>query len=135
MTDLAEKIARVIDPVAWLNEVMRPFDWEARQKVSTDKASAILALLEPEGWQPIDTAPKDGTKIDLLYPYPRGRTINCFWDDSPVIGGAWIWLTPIWKDGNLLPESEWSNNCYPNMDPTHWRPVSPLPSPNIGGKE
>lgn len=84
------------------------------------------------GWQAIETAPKDGTKIDLLYPYPRGRTIDCYWDDSRQIGGMWVWRTPAWRTespGGLLPESEWKFHCYPNMKPTHWRPAPPLPPP------
>lgn len=101
---------------------------------------ALTAVRSPAGnaavWHPIETAPKDGTKIDLLYPYPRGRTIDCFWRQDEVTGpdGGWFWLTPKWQsqpglgiDWHLLPESEWTWNTYPNMQPTHWMPAVTLP--------
>jgi hypothetical protein len=84
------------------------------------------------GWLPIATAPKDGTKIDLLFPYPRGRTIDCYWGASDLYGGdTWIWRTPTWGQGELLPEGQWYIHCYPNMEPTHWMlpPDPPEPSP------
>lgn len=82
----------------------------------------------PSEWLPIETAPKDGTKIDLLYPYPRGRTVNCLWaqNDLAYLKFGWIWRTPIWKDGVLLPEDQWNVNCY-GGEPTHWMPVPALP--------
>lgn len=82
---------------------------------------------ETAGWQLIETAPKDGSKVDLLYPHPRGRTNDCFWQEGGVYGdGGWYWLTPSWDENGLEPESDWSRNSYPNMDPTHWmRPPAP----------
>lgn len=70
-------------------------------------------------WQPIETAPKDGTKVDLLYPYPRGRAINCFWEERHL---AWVWRKATWKEGDLLPEDQWDWGYYANMEPTHWMP-------------
>jgi hypothetical protein len=80
-------------------------------------------------WQPIETAPKDGTKIDLLFPYPRGRTINCYWGTIGLSGseGLWVWRQPTWGNGELLPEDQWQMSCYPNLEPTHWMPVPELP--------
>lgn len=81
-------------------------------------------------WLPIETAPKDGTKVDLLYPYPRSRAIDCEFRSGDIYGpdGGWFWLEPRWKDGELLPESEWNTGCYPNMQPTHWMPVPAAPA-------
>jgi len=86
-------------------------------------------------WQPIDTAPKDGTRIDLLYAYPRGRTINCEWRQGDVYGdGGWFWSSPRWEGGILLAEEQWSTNCYPNMEPTHWMPAVSDTSTDCEGK-
>lgn len=76
-------------------------------------------------WQDIATAPKDGTKIDLLFRYPRGRTINCFWKGE--LGFGWVWLTPVWENMELLPEDQWYISCYPYMEPTHWMLPPDLP--------
>lgn len=93
-----------------------------------DSALRSAASDRPGEWRPISEAPKDGTKIDLLFPDPRGRTIDCFWDE---IGPGWFWRTPTWENGELLPESKWNMSCYPNMEPTHWQP---LPSPPSGSE-
>lgn len=91
-------------------------------------ADAVLALLSvpamPDGWRPIETAPKDGTKIDLLYPYPRGRLIDAFWDETL----GWARLKPQWFRDKLLPEDEWFYETLPNMKPLAWMPAPPQPS-------
>jgi hypothetical protein len=97
-------------------------------EIAEIEIAALLRRLLPsptgEGWRPIESAPKDGTKIDLLYPYPRGRAINCQW--TGALGMGWHWKEPTWKHGELLPETEWDWHSYPAMEPTHWRP---LPEP------
>ena len=77
-------------------------------------------------WQPIETAPKDGTRIILYFP----RT-------DIVIGGSWqevrdgdwesgyhYWFE--WKVDDKLffmeDDPDWWN-------PTHWMPLMPLPEP------
>ena len=78
-------------------------------------------------WWPIATAPRDGTKVDLLYPHPRGRMINCFWHARTR---TWMWRTPRWQGDTLLPEHQWDLHHAPDAQPTHWRlaPVPPQPS-------
>lgn len=63
-------------------------------------------------WQPIETAPKDGTPI-LIYDPPFNDFLSyeiyvCSWDDYKA---AWI---------------EYSGECYAQYQPTHWMPL-PLP--------
>lgn len=118
-------------------EAERPMSWsdmkgdqEIRIRAAARAAIAAYLQAEPqEGWRAMESEepPKDGTKIDLLYPYPRGRTIDCYWDAS--IGGVWASRRPSWRDFVLLPESEWDLSTYPNMEPTHWRPAPVLPAP------
>jgi hypothetical protein len=91
------------------------------------------ALREQDRWYEINDpehpAPRDGTKVDLLYPYPRGRQVDCYWtwsnlDSRPM----WGRREPRWEKGELLPEEKWFLSFFPNMEPTHWRPA-PLPPP------
>ena len=109
-------------------------EWLVRAGVSPEGGESLLrrltaALIERERapWQPIETAPKDGTLIDLLYPYPRGRAISCMWGDGSGFGPEWFWREPRWDGGVLLPEDQWSVSSYPNMEPTHWMPAPKPP--------
>lgn len=64
-------------------------------------------------WQSIETAPKDGTKIDLWHP-TKGRCVNAFWQR----------LTSI-----LYEPSCWSNQSWGRIvGATHWMPVPADPS-------
>jgi hypothetical protein len=76
-------------------------------------------------WQLIETAPKDGSKVDLCYPPPLGRVINCFWN---VRYGGWNWRAPILAhDGAPLPEAKWALSSYDHLEPTHWMPTPAMP--------
>lgn len=96
-------------------------------------------VAQAPSWQQIETAPKDGTKVDLLYAYPRGRQNDCQWRQGDVYGeGGWYWSIPQWGsqpglgiDWHLLPEDEWETGCYPNMEPTHWMLPPALPGPVV----
>ncbi len=69
-----------------------------------------LALRGLEGqWRPIETAPKDGTRVLLLRSHEEGY-------DSKRIG------VDYWKN-----ETWW--NTRPGMPPSHWLP---LPAPPEG---
>jgi len=87
---------------------------------------------EPEKmspWQPMETAPRDGTKIDLLYPYPRNRMIDAFWDHNMM----WVTREPKWRVDEetneliLLPEKEWDWVTYSGMEPLCWMPCPEMP--------
>ena len=74
------------------------------------------------GWQPIDTAPKDGTPLDLWAvdiftdgrPQEGGRYPDAGWHE-----GRWFHFDPIAGD-NVPIEVEWSNG---KTVATHWMPV------------
>lgn len=80
---------------------------DSRQNLSTEAVVGVSAARRrQEDWQPIDTAPKDGTHILLWTPSVRvvGR-----WDDEAYEPGEW--------------------RCIPKgygIEPTHWMP---LPDP------
>lgn len=66
-----------------------------------------------DGWQPIETAPKDGTHIWLG---DSGGVVTGYW--SPVYGG--------WR-------CDWDMGRGDGKKPTHWRPL-PAP-PNAEGSK
>jgi len=82
----------------------------------------ISRLRQQCEWQPIETAPRDGTVIELIAPmseYPRiGK-----WVDFPsfVFRGVREPGISKWVDANLT---------FPEIkNPTLWRPIPPLPQP------
>lgn len=81
-------------------------------------------------WRPIETAPKDGTLVDLWCVDPAGefvpegggiRLTDCGWDDV----SGW---TRIMDDGDEDIVQDWVDNPLglPPWKPTHWMP---LPEP------
>lgn len=87
--------------------------------VSDLRARLEKAEAELDGWQPIETAPKDGTEI-------LGCVDQCvsafLWDDDPDDDGHVGWCISGYSYGGVL------YHCHnlPVKDPTHWRP---LPAP------
>lgn len=88
----------------------------------------IARLRQQCEWQPIETAPRDGTVIELIAPmseYPRiGK-----WVDFPsfVFRGVREPGISKWVDANLtLPEIK---------NPTLWRPIPPVPKAQEGSHE
>jgi hypothetical protein len=73
----------------------------------------IIAALQPSGemgWQPIETAPKDGTNVLVGH-------------ERAVFSGWWSESAGGWVDG--------STDMYEDLivyHPTHWQPLPPLPS-------
>lgn len=132
MIPMAEDIARVIAHKIGGHAEHLPYQDAAREILALfappeDEAARAALSVRRSGWLPIASAPKDGTRIDLLYPYPRGRAINCYWHGRNGFG--WVWREPTWENGELLPESKWGIGNYPNMQPTHWQPLPQEPSP------
>lgn len=80
-------------------------------------ATIIAALAETPDvsmWKPIDSAPKDGTRILALWPYSKTQCwFETFWDDDESQGDKPGWYAPEW--GCLLD----------GYNPTHWQPLPP----------
>lgn len=101
-----------------LGRVTRRFvDVTAAQLDGAIRAKLIeLGWIPPE-WQPIDTAPRDGTVLLLAQRDP----------DYPLLGdeGAWYQFTGSFKHG------EWYCEEYDAIEkaPTHWKPLGPDPTP------
>ena len=84
-----------------------------RNQEMIDVRNALIEAARDEsnhGWLPIETAPSDGTKVDLYCAWAQTREVDAHWD-----GKRWInWGTddfesPGWEE-------------VPN--PTHWMPIN-----------
>lgn len=73
-------------------------------------------------WLPIESAPKDGTKIDLWYPHGIGREPNSYWHSIQ----AWGYDVPATDRHHPQEMDFMTRGC----EPTHWMP---LPNPPISG--
>ena len=67
-------------------------------------------------WQPIETAPKDGTKVDMWRVHYR--TPDVFWSN----GEDW-WCV----DGKFMQSDPVPLGTSP--EPTHWQPLPEPPKP------
>jgi hypothetical protein len=80
-------------------------DLQAQLATVTARAEAAESRLREMRWQPIETAPKDGSEVLLLFPSETKRT------------GYWARLREAWSVDAVV--------AMPM--PTHW---APLPSPH-----
>jgi hypothetical protein len=93
-------------------------------------------------WQTIDTAPKDGTTIQIT----DGRTVYAgAW--APSIHGSkypWAFIEVFASDPHGCCDNEDStrieSNAFPLSGPTHWQPLaepprSPTPNTTLDEKE
>lgn len=118
----------------------------ARKCAAADEMrdAALLAALQPDPdarqadlaktWQPIETAPKDGTRVMLW----RGFISHGEWSEMIIAewhDGEWLWPDPR---ENPSTHGEWTD--YDLIDgygdasgPTHWMPL-PTPPADLAAK-
>lgn len=72
-------------------------------------------------WQPIETAPKDGTRL-LLWDPGREVAVSGYWHDEPEVSTPTVW-EPGWawwvSDSDVL---MWDSG--PHDAPSHWMPFN-----------
>lgn len=94
--------------------------WREQQADAAEPADlADVRAAAERFWQPISTAPKDGTRILLCF---GGYRIECGqWDDDRYATKP----RPYWT-------GDWEPVCgklwYRGNQPTHWQPLPPPPS-------
>lgn len=72
-------------------------------------------------WQPIATAPKDGTRILVVCEFAGKRDVTVVrWCDSPAPAGPFGRFT--WR--------EMQDSALAERIPTHWMPIPRLPQRN-----
>jgi hypothetical protein len=81
-------------------------------------------------WQPIETAPKDGTEIILYRPSDEHRSakrwISWWYDKTETQYGRITYEVHEWWGGTFLSDPE-----RRPPEPTHWMP---LPEPPVTGE-
>lgn len=97
--------------------------YPVEQMMITPDMSVAAALALSEGkelamdkWQPIETAPRDGTEVLLWWPYWRRRPVIGKWD-----GSTWVSEVKLYFYGTGSPYPDDSDS-----DPKNWMP---LPAP------
>jgi len=79
-------------------------------------------------WQPIATAPKDGTKMDLWMPSGH-RVTNCYWGRPEHSCGENEGYCDSHPDHDGWVDGEDFMNGYTTQEPTHWMPIPKPPCP------
>lgn len=76
---------------------------------------STIASAMRDGWQPIETAPRDGTRVLLAH-------------DEWVGAGAWCkegnGNGPFWTDYSV---ASWPYEEYAEIAPSHWMPLPDAP--------
>lgn len=109
-------------------QVLDYFNDRVPESSARQLAENILSALT---WQPISTAPKDGTRIDLWRPTEEGgeRIPDGYWGEAyvPWSGGQY---KVGWCAANLGVDAAdapvaWDDD---HLEPTHWMPTPEGPS-------
>jgi hypothetical protein len=88
------------------------------------KNDQTLDIHEPEygQWEPIETAPKNGTNVLLAFPEWREAVISYYVVDERYRNGTLEYRSEGWR-------GSWCDTPGFRHDPgpTHWMPLPPLP--------
>ncbi len=102
-------------------EGVLPTPWEQGLIDLLRKAAALLAEAPPrDGWQPIETAPKNGTVFNVWLGWADDEDAAFYCVAGSRFSAGWRWKEGRWRPamGLHLP--------VVTVQPTHWRPI---PSP------
>lgn len=113
--------------VAEARAVVEGADAVSARKRTRELNEEVAALRARMEWRLIETAPKDGTRIQLACGelVTSGRwdaEFDCIWNDprkAPIPIGAWT-------DGTV---ADWGMEKNIELHPTHWQPLPTPPAP------
>lgn len=85
-------------------------------------AKAAIAAMKPqESWQPIETAPKNGTNILVWWPNEFHCPLVAHWNNGKYNGDKIGWKLTAWSNSK-------------ETEPTHWMPLPQPPKQKEGNK-
>lgn len=127
--DRISQIEELIEHTTNLAAEIRHPDYQRRVEIGlidhyqygalfADAASALRQLLQERQWRTIDSAPKDGTPIDLWV------IVDGWQDEKRIPNCTWGWMRK-WG-GEEVQGWVGLGNLHEDRVPTHWMP---LPSP------
>ena len=132
MTDPQVEAARLAEAIDQLVKHQRQLDMDGiTVGVSREALDIVLAALSStapmDGWRPIETAPKDGTTVQLFATEDGYLDVCGFWSMASAAGLGWT----ITSQGDLV-YSEGSRDPLYYLAPSHWRPLlaPPKDKPN-----
>lgn len=110
--------------IAGLKEIAYQEGTAARQMAFASCLAILSRVTEPQGWQPIETAPKDGTPI--LVGFENSGSI--------YIVRWWVNPEPMTWDGLANEEYGWllAETTKVAFMPTHWMPLPTPPEADRG---
>lgn len=93
-----------------------------------EESDAAAAWNTRTYWQPIATAPKDGTLIDLWLPKSRQRTTRCYWGRPQHTCGENEGYCDSCPDHDGWVDGEDFTLGYTSEEPSHWMPMPAAPT-------
>lgn len=119
---LCERFDYTHDEVDWRRDQVSLIEWIANRKAAPSPKGVSDGVRE---WQPMDSAPRDGTKFDVWYPAhghdTAYRLTDVYWSDVQ---------DDFCTDGQFGPEEPAPLMLYPR--PTHWQPTPAAPMSQEG---
>jgi hypothetical protein len=114
-TPTSEESGKVLEEIKYITD--DPLDAEIDRDYLVDVGSSFirhiktirkaLTAQKEEEWQPIETAPKDGTEVDCFHARSLLRVMDCIWPDSE-------WFSKYLEVSLKHINAE---------DVTHWKPL------------
>jgi len=140
---IAARDRRIARLVSALNDARaKGYVTPAEQEPALVLSAALAAQPAPSPWRPIETAPKDGTRLLLAYQtiYQKWRRVVAFYAPKFAIegnddGSDWCEYDEA-NDRYCLPEGwyecienwdDYSSVHMSGVEPTHWMPLPPAP--------